>query len=171
MADSVIVNGIDPGNRFMGLGAIELPKDGGSPRRLLSRTAELPKGHLERLEAIYKASFEFMQFVWTHHSTDRSVFLVVEEQFTGINPKSGLMVAEARGAALAAAPLWVHDACGVDPKTVKKLVAGHGDASKEDVQAAVKKALSLTFDPQEDEADALAICLTASFFQTKPDKK
>ena len=53
------------------------------------------------------------------------------------------------------------------PPEVKKALTGYGNAQKDEVKSAVARELSLDFLPRPDDAaDALAIALTAWFYQT-----
>ena len=75
------------------------------------------------------------------------------------NPRSALVLGQARGAALAAlggAGLRVDE---LTPQEVKTAVAGAGNASKQQVQRMVKKLLSLGRVPAQDAADALAVAI------------
>lgn len=83
----------------------------------------------------------------------------IEEVFVARNPRSALVLGQARGVAIAAAvahelPIFEYSA-----RQVKKAVVGSGRANKEQVQHMVQILLDLNGRPQADAADALAIGL------------
>jgi crossover junction endodeoxyribonuclease RuvC len=84
----------------------------------------------------------------------------VEIVFVNVNPKSTLLLGQARGAALAAlvqAQLPVHEYTALQ---VKQATVGYGKARKEQVQDMVMRLLQLPSAPQSDAADALACAIT-----------
>ena len=85
---------------------------------------------------------------------------VVEIVFVNVNPKSTLLLGQARGAAIAGlvlADLPVHEYTALQ---VKQSTVGTGRASKTQVQEMVKYLLNLGGTPQADAADALACAIT-----------
>lgn len=83
----------------------------------------------------------------------------VEEVFVNVNPKSTLLLGQARGAAICAAVsnrLLVSEYTALQ---VKQAVVGNGHAKKEQVQEMVKRLLNLGGHPQSDAADALACAI------------
>jgi crossover junction endodeoxyribonuclease RuvC len=66
----------------------------------------------------------------------------VESSFSGINPKSGLALAES------------------SPAQVKSAIVGHGRAEKRQIKYMVVRLLNLDDSPQADTADAMAVALT-----------
>jgi crossover junction endodeoxyribonuclease RuvC len=100
-----------------------------------------------------------------HHLIAESVpsLVAIEKAFHGLNAATAIKLGEARGALIAAVlrhQLPLHE---VTPAEVKRLIAGHGAADKEQVYRALK---SLTgFELGElplDASDALGIALAAS---------
>lgn len=84
----------------------------------------------------------------------------VEIVFVNVNPKSTLLLGQARGAALTAlvlAGLTVHEYTALQ---VKQSTVGTGRAAKTQVQAMVQHLLGLPAAPQADAADALACAIT-----------
>ncbi len=84
----------------------------------------------------------------------------VETPFTGRNPRSTVILAEARGAILSvlgAAEISVTD---YTPAEIKKSIVGHGRAEKAQVAFMVSRLLGLRKAPPHDAADAMAIALT-----------
>ena len=85
--------------------------------------------------------------------------VAVEQIFAGRSPLSALVLGQARGAvlaALAAAGVPIRE---VPPQHVKLAVTGTGAAEKSQVQAMVRRLLSLATTPPRDAADALAAAL------------
>lgn len=76
------------------------------------------------------------------------------------NPKTAVLMAHARGAILFAAAQAELPIMHYTPRQIKKLLTGHGAASKEQVQAAIKRELGLKqiLEPN-DVADASAVAL------------
>ena len=84
----------------------------------------------------------------------------VETPFTGRNPRSTVVLAEARGALLSvlgSANIGVSD---YTPAEVKKSIVGHGRAEKAQIVFMVSRLLGLREPPPHDAADAMAIALT-----------
>jgi crossover junction endodeoxyribonuclease RuvC len=147
--------GIDPGLRTTGFGVIEC--EGQTLRYLASgtiKTDALPNGDLPgRLKILFDGVREVMQ----RYQPDSAA---VEIVFVNVNPQSTLLLGQARGAALAA---LVSGGLAVSEYTavqMKKAVAGHGSARKEQVQMMVARLLSLPGEPGKDAADALGIAIT-----------
>ncbi len=87
--------------------------------------------------------------------------LAVEQVFSlGKNPKSAILMAHVRGSLLATAREANLEVVHFRPTQVKKLLTGHGQATKEQMQAVIKWELGLAEVPRpHDVADALAIAL------------
>ncbi len=84
--------------------------------------------------------------------------IAIEEVFLATNAKSAMRTAEARGVLLtAASSIQVR---GYTPLQVKKRITGYGRATKQQVQAMVKRLLALPETPKPDDmADGLALAL------------
>ncbi len=152
--------GIDPGTRFFGYGVIERvaghaaksvryiecgviePKRGGE---LAARLAEISIGLAEVIDEL------------------RPDVVAVEGVFHGVNARSALQLGHSRGVALATAgarDLAVHEYA---PATVKRAVAGNGQATKDQVQAMVLALCGLKRAPKLDASDALAVAICHAF--------
>ena len=82
----------------------------------------------------------------------------IEEIFFATNARTAMRTAEARGALLMAATGF--PVRGYTPLQVKKRITGYGRANKAQVQAMVKRLLSLAETPKPDDmADGLALAL------------
>jgi crossover junction endodeoxyribonuclease RuvC len=87
------------------------------------------------------------------------VEVAVEKVFVNANPQSTLALGQARGTAICAAVLAGLPVSEYTALQVKQAVVGHGHAAKEQVQAMVKRLLSLQGSPSADAADALACAI------------
>jgi crossover junction endodeoxyribonuclease RuvC len=86
--------------------------------------------------------------------------VAVESVFAALNVKTALKLAEVRGVVLLAAAQASIPAHSYSPREVKSSVAGHGAASKQQMQQMVSSALGLAEVPEPaDAADALAVAL------------
>jgi crossover junction endodeoxyribonuclease RuvC len=84
----------------------------------------------------------------------------VESSFSGINPKSGLALAESRGVILAVLGCDDLPVSSYSPAQVKSAIVGHGRAEKRQIKYMVVRLLNLDATPQADTADAMAVALT-----------
>ena len=146
--------GIDPGLRTTGFGVIEAE----GPRLAYVASGTISTGAVDigQLPARLKIIFEGVREVAERYRPDCAS---VEIVFVNVNPQSTLLLGQARGAALAA---LVSGDLAVSEYTalqVKKAVAGHGQARKEQVQAMVARLLALPGQPGKDAADALGIAI------------
>ena len=84
----------------------------------------------------------------------------VESSFSGLNPKSGLALAESRGVVLAVLGALDLEVASYSPAEVKSAIVGHGRAEKQQIKYMVMRLLNLKASPANDAADALAVALT-----------
>ena len=84
----------------------------------------------------------------------------VESSFSGLNPKTGLALAESRGVILAVLGGLDLEVSSYSPAEVKSAVVGHGRAEKQQVNYMVVRLLSLNDKPPSDAADAMAVAIT-----------
>ena len=145
--------GIDPGSSVTGYGVVEVTAPGRTryvecgvirtdPNKSLDlRLTEIASGLREVIEEFEPDS------------------VAMEDVFHHRNPRSALLLGQARGAALlvvAEAGLAVYS---YPPAQIKKTVVGRGRASKQQVQKMVQTLCSLTAPPEPDAADAVAAAL------------
>ncbi len=90
----------------------------------------------------------------------RPTVVALEDVFIGINPKSALALAQARGTVLAVAGLSGLVVHSYAPTLVKQSVTGKGNAPKAQVAKMVSALVGLRKPPQADAADALAVAIT-----------
>ena len=143
--------GIDPGLRITGFGILD--KSGEKLNYVSSGCIKTSGSELpNRLKSILDGVKEIIvQY--------RPQQVAVEKVFVNINPRSTLLLGEARGAAICAA---VGNDLPVSEYTalqVKQAVVGRGHAKKEQVQEMVKRLLKLPGNPSPDAADALACAI------------
>jgi len=154
LADEPRVLGIDPGSRSTGWGLV-----GGSatePRvidRGVFRLGARPALAL-RLAALHEGLVEVVRRL-------APTCAAVETPFEGVNVRSALHLAHARGvilAVLAAEGVEIHE---YSPAAVKKAVTGNGRAGKGQVSAMVSRLLdrALPGGTPDDLSDALAVAL------------
>ena len=85
--------------------------------------------------------------------------VAVEQVFVNINPKSTLLLGQARGAAICAAVLNNLKVAEYTALQIKQAVVGNGHAKKDQVQEMVVRLLNLAGKPSADAADALACAI------------
>jgi len=149
----MIILGIDPGTAMLGYGVVE--RTGPRLRSIdygvvkTASTLALP----ERLEAIYLALTDLIEL----HAP---ALVGVERLFFTKNVQTAFAVGQARGVVLLAAALHDVEIREATPNEVKVATAGHGSASKAQVQRMVQAILGLPEIPEPDDAaDALAIAI------------
>jgi crossover junction endodeoxyribonuclease RuvC len=85
--------------------------------------------------------------------------VAIEKVFVNVNPKSTLLLGQARGTAICAAVIAGLPVSEYTALQVKQSVVGKGHAAKGQVQHMVRRLLSLPAEPGEDAADALACAI------------
>ena len=149
----MVILGIDPGLALMGYGVISSEND---RIRLLECGTIVTKADMpfpSRLAVIYSNIKELLQ----KHDPD---FVAFEELFSGKNVKTVIQVAQARGAAMAAAFGSGAELFEYTPMQIKQAVAGYGRADKKQVQEMVRVLLSLDkIVKPDDAADAVACAI------------
>ncbi len=153
------VLGVDPGSVTMGLGVIDFERGAAQFVHLESLSLKSAGSFTARLGAIFGAVDE----VIAQYEPDE---FAIEQIFMYRSPESSLKLAQARGAAIAAAVrrgLPVHEYM---PAVVKQAVVGTGRADKLQVQHMVKRLLSLQVNPPADGADAAAVALCHCYRRT-----
>ncbi len=155
MSDGVRrVIGIDPGLAATGYGIID-----GDARsaELVAYGAIRTRARWSRAERLHHIHEQVRALIEEHRPHE----LAIEEPYVAKNARSALAIGEARAAVQIAAAGHATPVFEYPPATIKASVAGHGGASKEQVQAMVTLQLGLAEAPTPlDAADALAIALT-----------
>lgn len=144
--------GIDPGLNRTGFGVIDV--DGNRLTFVTAGCIHVPAGILsERLGTI----FHELSSVILETQPDCAAAELV---FVNINPRSTLLLGQARGAALTCAAHHGLPVAEFTPSEIKNAVVGTGRATKTQVQMMVQTLLKLSGDIQSDAADALACAIT-----------
>lgn len=152
MDGMIRILGVDPGLRLTGWGVIAM--DG--PR--LSWVAHgviAPDPEADLADRLAMLA-EGLRTVIHHHEPHEAA---VEETFVNINPKSTLLLGQARGvvlATLAAARLKVAEFAA---RKVKQSIVGTGAADKSQVAFMVRRLLPKAGEVSADAADALAVAI------------
>lgn len=145
--------GLDPGSHHTGYGCLEV--DGGRLSAVVFGRISPPR-RLPLAERLARVVGELSAVLedWGPEAA------VLETPFLGLNPRSLVVLAQARGALLALAAqrgIAVHE---YSPAEIKSAVAGNGRADKEQVERMVRLQLALGGEPlAADAADALAAAL------------
>lgn len=156
--------GIDPGSRFCGYGVIDAGAAGVTRPRyvecgvLALGDGELP-GRLAQLAADLREVIREL----------KPEAVALEAIFHGINAQSALRLGHARGVVMLVAAEAELRLAEYPPATVKRAVAGHGRAAKEEVQKMVRFLCGLRAAPQADAADALAVAICHAYHARVPD--
>ena len=151
MKEKVRILGIDPGLRVTGFGILD--RNGSKLDYVASGCIRTPDGELPaRLKSILEGLLEVIAL---HAPMEVSV----EKVFVNVNPRSTLLLGQARGAAICAAVSKNLPVSEYTALQVKQAVVGQGHAAKEQVQEMVKRLLNLGGVPQADAADALACAI------------
>lgn len=144
--------GIDPGLNKTGFGVIDV--DGSRLTFVTAGCIRVPTGPLsERLGTIHRE----LSAIINETQPDCAAAELV---FVNINPRSTLLLGQARGAALACAACHGLTVSEFTPSEIKNSVVGTGRATKSQVQMMVCTLLNLSGDIQADAADALACAVT-----------
>ena len=149
--------GIDPGLQTTGYGVIEITSEG--PRVLeagvvrSSETAQKPD-MAERVKALYDGINEVLE-QWAPQS------MAIEQLYAHYeHPRTAILMGHARGVFLLAGAQHGIPVLSYAATQVKKLITGHGRASKEQMQYTIMRELDLQTVPDPpDVADALGIAL------------
>ena len=148
--------GIDPGLRTTGFGVIEIE---GQRLRYISsgiiESGSIDLGLPKRLGTLYSG----VQEVLVTYQPDAAA---IEEIFLNVNPRSTLMLGQARGAVIAAMVSTGIAVTEYSARGVKQAIVGTGRASKLQMQEMVKRLLKLNKSPSPDAADALGVAICAA---------
>lgn len=154
-AEPCLCLGIDPGSRFTGFGLVE--RQGRRLRLVAHGCIRLPPS-LELASRLARIHADILRLIEEH----RPHQVAVESPFQGINPRSLIVLAQARGAALAAVAAQGLRVVELTPSEIKAAVVGSGSSDKTQVEKMVRLILGIEGGAMRaDESDALAaaICL------------
>lgn len=148
----MIVVGIDPGSRFTGYGVVA------KGRRDVEYvgSGRINATDCDQVEDRLPILYDGVDQVIDEFAPDE---VAIESIFTAYNAQSTIKLGHARGVAVLAvrhAGVPLHN---YPPAETKKTVAGHGRATKDEVEKMVKMHLDLDGELAEDAADALAVAI------------
>ncbi len=149
--DKIRILGIDPGLRITGFGVIDI--NGGVLTYVSSGCVKTSAGELpSRLKLILD---NLNEVIMQYQPNE----VAIEQVFVNVNPKSTLLLGQARGAAICAAVLNSLMVAEYTALQIKQAVVGNGHAKKDQVQEMVLRILKLASSPSADAADALACAI------------
>jgi crossover junction endodeoxyribonuclease RuvC len=146
------VLGVDPGSRATGWALVIAE---GNRYRLERSGVVRPRGK-DRHRRLADLQNRFAEVV----TKLAPQWAAVESSFSGLNPKTGLALAESRGVILAVLGGLDLDVASYSPAQVKSAIVGHGKAEKQQINYMVVRLLQLEKSPPSDAADAMAVALT-----------
>ncbi|MBX3610651.1 MAG: crossover junction endodeoxyribonuclease RuvC [Hydrogenophaga sp.] len=147
--------GIDPGLQCTGFGVLDT--DGPRLHYVASGTIQTSPKDGALLPARLKVLFDGISEVVQRYQPEVAVCEIV---FVNVNPQATLLLGQARGACLTALVANGLNVAEYTALQLKKAVAGHGRATKPQMQEMVKRLLQLPGLPGKDAADALGLAIT-----------
>ncbi|HMT02823.1 MAG TPA: crossover junction endodeoxyribonuclease RuvC [Burkholderiales bacterium] len=151
------VLGIDPGLRNTGFGIIDINEN--KPSYVTSGIIATQSN--ENLPLRLKSILNGIRDIVNDNKPD---IVSIEKVFFNVNPKSTLLLGQARGVCIAACVLHELEVFEYTALQVKQSVVGYGHASKEQVSKMVKCLLNLNGEPKKDAADALALAIAHTHY-------
>ena len=149
----MLILGIDPGSRHTGWGVLRWQ---GDQQKLVADGLLAVRSQLELPARLAELQREIDSLIETH----RPDAAAVETPYVGMNPKSLIVLAQARGAILASLARHGLDILEYSPAEVKIAIAGNGRAEKSEVARMVRLLLRLGDEGRAaDTTDAIAIAL------------
>lgn len=152
MGERDIILGIDPGSLRTGFGLIDCSK---RPFCHLAHGTIVLSAKLSLSERLRDLATDIATVIDKYRPTRA----VVEDVFLFNNPRSALILGQARGAALAVLGLRGVPVESLSATRIKSLITGNGQAKKFQVAHMVSIALNIDIPHSEDSSDALAIAM------------
>lgn len=160
----MIILGIDPGTQILGYSLLEVNDSTGRFQILAMDVLYLrniPDFNL-RIRRIFDSTTRLIDSFHPHH-------LAIEAPFFGKNVQSMLKLGRAQGVAIAAAINRNIPYSEYEPRLIKQLVTGNGNASKQQVAAILRSLLLFDDNPRYlDATDALAVAYTCHLQLSNP---
>jgi crossover junction endodeoxyribonuclease RuvC len=164
MDQMIRILGVDPGLRHTGWGVIAM--DG--PRLTwIAHGVIKPDTDADMADRLAELCVQLRAVVELHAPNEAAI----EETFVNVNPRSTLLLGQARGAAmatLAGAGLKVAEFAATK---VKQSVVGTGAADKTQVAFMVRRLLPKAGEVKADAADALAVAICGAHHRPLPPQK
>lgn len=157
-----MILGIDPGTRILGYSLLDTE---GNQLRIVAMDvlylAKIPDFN-QRIRRIFDSTLRIIDSFHPDH-------LAIEAPFFGKNVQSMLKLGRAQGVAIAAAMSRDLSYTEYEPATIKQLVTGNGNATKEQVATMLRSILGFDDTPRFlDATDALAVAYTCHMQFTNP---
>lgn len=146
------VLGIDPGLLHTGWAVVDTV---GQSRNYIASGVILPKTTLPMSERLVTIFREVTKICETFTPDECSIEII----FVNKNPKTTLILGQARAAAIVAVANQNVPVFEYEPNVIKKALTGAGHADKSAVDKMVKILLPVAHPKTPDEADAIAIAL------------
>ncbi len=146
------VLGIDPGLLHTGWAVVE---SHGQSRKYIASGVILPKASWEMSERLVFIFREVAKLCETFEPDECSIEII----FVNKNPKTSLLLGQARSAAIVAVANQDIPVFEYEPNVIKKALTGAGHADKSAVDKMVQMLLPMAKPKTPDEADAIAIAL------------
>ncbi|MBN2724755.1 MAG: crossover junction endodeoxyribonuclease RuvC [Deltaproteobacteria bacterium] len=154
--------GIDPGSRKLGYAVLSIDSNPSKYVECGVITAPSSSPLYERLREIGEGLEELL----SEYEISEAA---VENVFTAQNPKTAMVLGQARGMALYILARKGIPVTGYPPNTVKKSVTGRGKAPKAQVRRSVSLLAGLTSEIDEDASDALAVAYCHLMYRKRID--
>lgn len=146
------VLGIDPGLLHTGWAVVDTA---GQSRKYIASGAILPNPKIEMAQRLNTIFQELTKICNTFKPDECSIEII----FVNKNPKTTLILGQARAAAIVAVANQNTPVFEYEPNVIKKALTGAGHADKTAVDKMVKILLPNAHPKTADEADAIAIAL------------
>ena len=146
------VLGIDPGLLHTGWAVVDTC---GQSRKYIASGVILPKAKLDMSERLITIFRELDEICKTFEPDECSIEII----FVNKNPKTTLILGQARAAAIVAVANNNIPVFEYEPNKIKKALTGAGHADKSAIDKMVKMLLPVAKPKTADEADAIAIAL------------
>jgi crossover junction endodeoxyribonuclease RuvC len=146
------VLGIDPGLLHTGWAVVDTA---GQTRKYIASGVILPKPKLEMAQRLTIIFQELTKICETFEPDECSIEII----FVNKNPKTTLLLGQARAAAIVAVGNKDIPVFEYEPNVIKKALTGAGHADKSAVDKMVQLLLPNAHPKTPDEADAIAIAL------------
>ncbi|MBQ2005458.1 MAG: crossover junction endodeoxyribonuclease RuvC [Alphaproteobacteria bacterium] len=146
------VLGIDPGLLHTGWAVVDTA---GQTRRYIASGVILPKPKMEMAQRLTTIFRELGKICETFQPDECSIEII----FVNKNPKTTLLLGQARAAAIVAVGNYDIPVFEYEPNVIKKALTGAGHADKSAVDKMVQLLLPNAHPKTPDEADAIAIAL------------
>lgn len=146
------VLGIDPGLLHTGWAVVD---SAGQSRKYVASGVILPNPKMEMSQRLVTIFRELRNICETFEPDECSIEII----FVNKNPKTTLLLGQARASAIVAVAYNDIPVFEYEPNVVKKALTGAGHADKAAVDKMVKMLLPMAHPKTADEADAIAIAL------------